>query len=480
MKSCDIIVAGGGFAGIYAAWRLARDGASVALLEASDGLGGNLRSRGWGRYRLDAGTHTLDLGQAAARTFYTDVLGDELRILDAPCWASTLGATWTAGFERPDFAPDAPDLAALALTELGRLEAATAADVPVTPDTGYLDWYRSMHGHALADAIEPMVRKVSGSDPALLSVDARDALDMFSRPKLGDDDRMVELKASGDFWNARVGVTLDCGDPRFTGVDVRGRIGYPRGGAMLRLCELAERRLRELGVEVVTGAAIERVRDDSGTVTVDAGGGAYAATALLWTLPDNVLAAQLGLSDRTRDLAVPVGTALFAFEVDRDSIVGPDYLTDYSPARSPFRYNRLGSYGGQVTVAGLTPVMAEVPCHPARLASGLGSDAADAAWAAMLDCGFLRADARRTRQTAWGVPVAYALPRPGWRSAHEALRSVLRRRLPGALTLPAGSRGRGTFVAYYERDLHEVLRQRCTTSPAHIDSTSGEPRCAIR
>ncbi len=128
-----------------------------------------------------------------------------------------------------------------------------------------------------------------------------------------------------------------------------------------------------------------------------------------------------------------------------------------------------------MTVAGLTPVMAEVPCHPARLASGLGS--ADAAWAAMLER-FLRADARRTRQTAWGVPVAYALPRPGWRSAHEALRSV--RRLPGALTLPAGSRGRGTFVAYYERDLHEVLRQRCTTSPAHIDSTSGEPRCAIR
>ena len=457
MTRHDVIVAGGGFAGIYAAWRLARAGASVALIEASAEIGGNLQSRPWEGYWLDNGTHNLDLGSPLGRAFYTDVLGEELRVLDDPCWASTVGESWTAGFERPDFAADDPALAARALAELEGLRAAATGAVPLAASEGYLEWYREIHGATLAEAIGPMVRKVSGGDPSTLSADARDSLGMFSRPKLGDDERMLALKASDPFWDARLGVTLGCGDPRFTGVDVRGRIGYPARRGLRGFCERAARRLAELGVETFTGCAIDRVEDTAQGVTLGAGERRWSGGAMLWTLPDFLLAGLLGIAERTRELSMPVGHCFFAFEVEERAIAGPDFLSDYSPNRLPFRYNHAGVYGAQRGDGGHTPVMAEVPCHPADIGATLTPDNAAAAWAALLDTGFLRADARCRRSTAWGHPVAYSLPRRGWGEAQEALRRTLTERLPHTVGIVAGCRGRDAFMRHYDTTLQHVL-----------------------
>ena len=134
-----------------------------------------------------------------------------------------------------------------------------------------------------------------------------------------------------------------------------------------------------------------------------------------------------------------------------------DYLVDYDVRRPPLRYASPATYGRRARGDGHVPVLAEVPCHPADLAATLSEASREAVWEALLDSGFVRRDARARRSTAWGVPVAYALPRPGWRDAHEALRAEVRERLPRALCAAPGARGRNAFAAHYDAALHPRL-----------------------
>ena len=102
MKKFDVIIGGAGFAGIYAAWRLAKSGCSVALLEAENGIGGNLNSRQWGKFWLDNGTHNFDMRTKLGNDFFQDIMGDDLQIWTEPYWASTMNKSWSHGFEMPD------------------------------------------------------------------------------------------------------------------------------------------------------------------------------------------------------------------------------------------------------------------------------------------------------------------------------------------------------------------------------------------
>jgi len=452
----DVVIAGGGFAGIYAAWRLVRSGASVALVEAADQLGGNMRSRPWEGYWLDQGTHVLDLRTALAREFYADVLGDELVSLDGHRWASTVGEGWSMDIEMPDFSVDAPSLAETALIELERLHA-SGTGLAREPES-YERWYRERYGRTLAEAILPMARKLTGGgDPAALSPDAHVALAALSRPKLGTDERMVALKTADPFWDARLGVSLGCADERFGAAGVDGLIGYPAHGGLGGFCGHATRRLAELGVELATGCPIERIENAGRGPVLVSGERRWSGGTLFWTLPDFLLAQLFGVPDRTRELSLPVGTCFVAFEVPEESIAGPNYLNDYAAHRLPTRYNRAGVYGRQTREDGYTVVMAEVPRHPAALRSGFRSEDEAAVWSAMLETGYLRAGTRYRGSTAWGCPVAFSVPRPGWEAVDGELRRGLRSRAGRVVGIPPGRRVRDEFMKCFDTTLQHVL-----------------------
>lgn len=454
MTRQDVLIVGGGFAGIYAAWRLARGGLRVTLIEAADHLGGTLWSRDWNGYLVDPGTHNFDLRSPIGSEFYTDILGDELGETDRHDFGSTTDRAVTRGFEMPDFSQDDPELCTAALRELAEL----LRHPSETALSGLDAWLRATYGATLGGRLASLASKVIGGTPDDLAVEARGALGMLTRPKIGSDAEMIALKANDPFWDARLGVTLDCGDPRFMGRSVSKRFGYPKRGALRRFCTAAEERLRDLGVEVLTDMRVSSIDADAVGVEVGTAGGPLRGGRLFWTLPDHSLLSLLGLGIDVNAAFRPVGSAFFVYEVPASAVMDIDYLHDFSPARRPYRYNRAGIYSGQVKPDGSTFVMAEVPAHPANLGGLLQDAVADEVWRAVLDVGFVAKDAGAAARTYWGYPVAYTLPRIGWQGPLEAAARAVASVSPRLSTIDFGHRGRHAFMTFYEDSLQDELK----------------------
>lgn len=455
MNQYDLLIVGAGFAGIYTAWAEARKGRKIALIEASDKIGGNLNSVPWNGYWLDNGTHNFDIRTEQNEAFFLDILRVDALIFENQDWASTMGSTWTYGFEFPDFYPDFPETARNAMGELETL----TGDAPTESTVGYLDWYRQTYGSTLADAILPMVRKYTASDPSDLSVDARESLGAFNRLKLGPDADMVLRKEASSFWDSRLAVTLDCGDPRFLGNNTNRRFAYPASKGLTGFCEAAETRLCELGVDIFTSCPVTSIEEISADVVVEAGQQNLSAPILFWSLPEIGLGKILGINVDLTKSATPVGTAFFAFEVQKDTILGPDYLHDYAPDRLPFRYNKAGVYSGQTKSDGHTYVTCEIPAHPARLKNLTTEEIADQAWEAMLDVGYLKPDTDFRDRTFWGHPVAFTLPKIDWRIQYEKMQNEISSRSDRIIGIAFGYRGRAAFMSHYNDSLSQKFSE---------------------
>jgi glycine/D-amino acid oxidase-like deaminating enzyme len=444
----DVIIIGGGFAGIYAAWDLARRGKEICLIEGSTGIGGALKSRDWQGYRLDMGTHNLDIRTAAGETFYLDILGEAAEISEDYNWASTTGTHWTKGFEMPDWSEDT-SLTQTALIEMARIEEPSSA-------RDYPSWVLETYGPTLGARILEAVQKVTGSPADGLAVEARDTLGLFTRPKLGSDGEMIALKESAPFWDDRLGVSLASGDPRFAGASRQLRFAYPKSGGLQGFCNAATRRLQDLGVTILTETPVTGIEQTGSEIRVKAGDAEHAAPSAFWSLPDVGLGQILGLETDIRPAGLPVGVACFAYEVDVEDILGPDYLHDFAPHRPAFRYNKAGIYGNQIQ-GNKSFVMAEVPAHPKDLANIQSDAMADQVWEGFLETGFLKDSAKASAATHFGLPVAYAVPRLGWEALFTAFRAEAAARVPGLSLIDFGARGRAQFMRYYDEMLRDEL-----------------------
>ena len=458
MRPPNVIIVGGGFAGMYAAWRLAKDGLNVTLIEGSDHLGGTLWSREWHGYLVDSGTHTLDLRTPMSAAFFVDILGNELKETNQQNFGSTIGQAITRGFEMPDFSSDEPPLCKIALEELSEIN---RVQVQVESPS-YEAWLSANYGPTLGGRLKDMTKKVTGTASEYLSVSAGASLGMLSRPKLGSDAKMIALKESAEFYNSRLGVSLESGDERFAGLNINKRFGYPATGALRRFCIRAKARLEELGVNILTNSKVVKLTQDENFIEVTlqgAGPTSLSAPRLFWSLSDHGLLPLLGVDVDLTTAALPVGCAFFAFEVPVDKITTDlEYLNDFSDLRPPYRYNQAGVYSGQITQNGYTFVTAEVPSHPAKLDSILNSKFSKIVWQSFLDVGFLKPDTSMGASTYWGYPIAHTLPKIGWKVPINAMRSALSYWSPRLFTVEFGHRGRNAFMHYYETKLQQELK----------------------
>ena len=217
---------------------------------------------------------------------------------------------------------------------------------------------------------------------------------------------MILLKKRLPFFDDRLGVSNRCGEPCFLGMNINKIFCYPAAKGMQGFCDSASKRLEELNVEILLKSQVTSIGHSSGAgLRVELNGkDQLLANKLLWTLPQGPLAKVLGLNMQSNQNYTPVATTIFAYEVNREEIVGPDYLHDYSSDRVAFRYNRAGVYGNQVKPDGTTVVMAEVPHIPQFPSSVCTDQMSETVWNNLVESGFMSANADLFRLNMLGIP----------------------------------------------------------------------------
>lgn len=445
----DLVIVGGGFAGIYSAWRLSKLGLKIAIVEQAHGLGGAMRSQEKLGYLVDIGTHNLDLRTKRDAEFYEDILGSKLAVLDDYKWGSTVDKIHTIGLEGPDFSTINTDLCDKALSEI--LE----TDPDLSRASSYLDFINKKFGRTLFDVLTPMIGKVIGNRADTLDVKTAESLGVFSRVKLGSDKEMAVLKGRSSRFDNALSVTLAYPDTRFQGKSVLNRNGYPATGAMLGFCEAAEKRLRALGVDVFLSNQVNGLEETADATLVKTSDYLLRARQIFWSLPDMSLAKLLQFNLDSTSSFMPVGVVIHIFEVMQNDIRGPEYLHDFAPERACFRYARQGCYSHQVTQEGKTFIIAEIPSHPKNIEHA--ASLRDEAWQNLIDVSFVRKGARFYRHDVIRYPVAYMLPLVGWEERVITANAEFAKRCKNVLRIPFGYRGRDAFMTYFQKSIEPFI-----------------------
>ena len=99
----DVVVVGGGLAGLTCALRLAQSGVDVAVLEASSDLGQGAAGRGSGMAHLGLCEHPIQLAHAVGDADAEDLIRlslHSLELLNSLQLDSSIGGIWCASMDR--------------------------------------------------------------------------------------------------------------------------------------------------------------------------------------------------------------------------------------------------------------------------------------------------------------------------------------------------------------------------------------------
>lgn len=337
----DLVVLGAGPAGLGAAYRAARGGHRVVVLERGDAPGGAAASVEVGGIRVDLGSHRLHPStDPAILADLRALLGDDLQRRPRR-GRIRLAGRWIAFPLRPgDLVRRLPPSLALAAA----WDAATAWARRPRSDT-FAEVLRAGLGPTLCERFYfPYARKLWGLAPEELSGEqARRRVSADSPAKLV---RRILRGAAGD----------------------GGFFYYPRGG-FGQISERLAHAAAAAGAQLRFGAAAQRVRLRPGGVEVTVAGGASVAGRRLWSTiplaalarmaqpppPPHVLAAAERLEARALLLVYLV------LDIDRYSAYDAHYL----PAASTpvTRISEPTNYRDGADPPGRTVLCAELPCR---------------------------------------------------------------------------------------------------------------------
>lgn len=444
-----IAVIGGGFNGIYAAWRLAKEGADVVLLEAATRLGGSLQSLDYRGFSVDIGAQVLDFRVPGHEGFFRDVMGDEVRALDEFAPGSSTTGSITRGIEFPDFSDDR-DFSATAISQIRRRVSQSSGNLAAAAPT-FPEVITERFGELLGERMVAIAEKLAGGSIEHLGSHAARNFPVLSRVKLGSDPEMVELKLSDSRLDDRLAVTRECGVPLFLGRNTNPRFGYPISGGLSSLWAAARRRLAELGVRIEFSSSIARISSGGRGVTVELSDGRIGTyDAIAWTLADRLLAFATGLNNLSASIPAPTGVDLdlYMFELRAGEIAGPDYVNDFNMSHLASRYSSGGICSNQVRNDGTTFVTAEVYCRNEFVYSEALRAAKDV-WSSLISTGYLRQGSELLHADVHRFSRAYVLGPVG--EHQEALqKSVDEATGPEVVVCRSVSRGRAAFMQQFD------------------------------
>jgi phytoene dehydrogenase-like protein len=247
----QVIVVGGGFAGLIAARHLAEGGADVELLERRGSVGGRVRSRQVDGYTLDRGFQVLFTGYPAARR--------ELQYERLDLRRFTPGATLARPGSRSVLADPRRDPTSMTETLFNR-------------NVNFGDMIRLLR----------LWRAVAGKDESEIFAGADESIDEFLRDR-GFSKRFVE-RFFAPFYG---GITLDRSLATSAAVFeytfrmlAGGSIAVPAAG-MGAIAEQLADGAREAGAEIALGSEVEALETNDEGATVELGGETREADAVV-------------------------------------------------------------------------------------------------------------------------------------------------------------------------------------------------------
>jgi len=247
----EVVIVGGGLAGLVAARRLADDGADVTLFERREEVGGRVRSRQVDGFTLDRGFQVLFTAYPAVRQEL------DLAALDLRTFAA--GAT----LARPDHRSVLAD---------PLRDPFSAIEAAMNPDVTILDKVRVLQ----------LRRELGKADPAALLDGPTESIREYLDRK-GFSERFVENFAAPFYGGITLDRSLstDAGVFRYTfSMLSRGKTAVPADGMGAISHQLAER-AREAGVTIDTDSQVTAVAGSDGTATVETEGETVDADAVV-------------------------------------------------------------------------------------------------------------------------------------------------------------------------------------------------------
>lgn len=454
MKYYDTIIIGAGFNGIYSAWRLAKSGRKVALVESSHQLGGILNSLNWKDHWIDNGTHNLDMRDPYSEQFYTEILEDNLVILDDHTWASTTKDSWTYGIESPDFSQDEIDFSKKVIRQMDLIK---TQNLYSEKSETLSEFLKRNYGPLLSKRMEKILLHKFSIDAKLAGSEVYFFIKSLQRVKLGSDSEMAHIKNFSKFWNDRLSVTNFCSDVRFLGSNIKFKFGYPRFKGMKGFCEAAEIKLKKLGVDIFFNTKISKILQSTGSMKVHSSHHILSGQNLFWSSSLFQLAGILGIQNTLKKHYKTMGTTCVAFEVDSNCIKGPDYLVDYHEQRRPFRYNKQGIYSKQITDSGTTFIITETYKETALKTPEHQKAFSHDMWKDLKHSQFIKTETNLEDFFYWHIPVSSIIPSKGWSLGYKKLISKLQPFASQIYWTDLNQIGRLNFIKYYENKLHHKL-----------------------
>lgn len=340
MPAVDLVVLGAGPAGLGAAYRAARSGHRVVVLEREGQVGGAARSLEVAGQRVDLGSHRLHRSVrpevlATLRTLLGDELQERLRRGRIRLEGRWVGFPLQMGDAVRNLPPS---FAAAALRD-----AAVAPLRRPRADT-FAEHLRAGLGPTMTERFYfPYARKLWGLEPDRISAEqARRRVQAGSPLALAR-----RLVAGGD--------------------DRRRTFLYPAGGYG-RIAEALAEGAEQAGADVRLDAPVSRVRLRDGGVEVDAGGEVLRARACWSTIPLSALARLAdpapppGVVDAARSLRTRAMVLCYlVLDTDRYTAYDAHYLpgaeTPVTRVSEPKNYR-----DSAADPPGRTVLCAELPC----------------------------------------------------------------------------------------------------------------------
>jgi phytoene dehydrogenase-like protein len=292
VTTADVVVVGAGLAGLTCALRLQRAGREVVVLEASDGVGGRVRTDLLDGYRLDRGFQVLLTGYPAARTWF------DLGALDLRAFSPGVVVRRGGRFHR---------LADPLQDPVRGLLAATSPLLTVADGLRLLAWRTHVTrtpGQQLAAAAQRSTQRL---------LDRRrfsdDVIESFFRPFV-----------AGTFFDAELTTSSRITELVFRSF-FRGQVAVPDGGMQRLPDQLAD----QLAAGTVRlDARVERV--GAGEVAVADGTSVRAEHVVVAT--EGPAAAELLGAGRLGHVAPGRGTVTFWYRATRSPVGGPHLVLD--------------------------------------------------------------------------------------------------------------------------------------------------------